>query len=194
MKDRGTQLLDKGNPLGTGTNWIVVAAEAAALLILGIWTLVDRDSVGTAVLQVTALVLLVASIAGILAEYRQGASDLVLFVAFRAGIGAAIGTIGTARWFWDYIDDGALRHILGWGLLAYAAITVVGALIVRKLGKDAWGSLGVGVLAAVLGIVLLTTDNAASSGTLTLLGIIFLLGGGALGVIAFFRYRESQAA
>lgn len=192
MASKTRDLIDQGNPLGRSTNWIIVALEAVALIILGIWVLADKSSASTAILQITALVLLVASLAGIIAEFRAGSSDLVLYTAFRAGIGAAIGAIGTARWFWDYIDFRALRLILAWGLLAYAVITIIGILLVRKLGSDAWGGLGVGVLTAVLGVILLINDNAAANNTLRLLGIVFLLGGVLLGGIAYLRYR-SQA-
>ncbi|CAN0515127.1 unnamed protein product, partial [Phaeothamnion confervicola] len=114
--------------------------------------------------------------------------------AFRAGLGTAVGAIGTARWLWDFIDLRALRLILGWGLLAYAVITIVGVLIVRKLGKDAWGGLGVGILTAVLGVIMLTNDDAAASTTLQLLGIVFLLGGVLLAGIAVLRYRSQTDA
>lgn len=193
MGSRTRDLMEHGNPLGRSANWIVVAIEAVALIVLGIWVLADKAGASTAILQITALVLLVASIMGVVAEFRAGASDLVLFTAFRAGIGAAIGAIGTARWFWDYIGDNALRLILAWGLLAYAAITIVGVLLIRKLGSDAWGGLGVGAMTAVLGVILLVNDNAAASSTMQMLGIVFLLGGVLLGGIAFLRYR-SQAA
>jgi uncharacterized membrane protein HdeD (DUF308 family) len=194
MASRTRDLMEHGNPLGRSANWIVVAIEAVALIVLGIWVLADKAGASTAILQITALVLLVASIMGIVAEFRSGASDLVLYTAFRAGIGAAIGAIGTARWFWDYIDNSALRLILGWGLLAYAVITIIGVLLVRKLGSDAWGGLGVGVLTAVLGVILLVNDDAAASGTMQLLGIVFLLGGVLLAGIAFLRYRSQAAA
>ena len=194
MESRTRDLIEQGNPLGRSTNWIIVAIEAVALIGLGIWVLADKASAGTAILQITALVLLVASLMGILAEFRSGASDLVLFTAFRAGLGAAVGAIGTARWMWDFIDLRALRLILGWGLLAYAGITIIGVLIVRKLGKDAWGGLGVGILTAVLGVIMLTNDDAAASNTLRLLGIVFLLGGVLLAGIAVLRYRSQTAA
>jgi len=194
MESRTRDLIEQGNPLGRSTNWIIVAIEAVALIGLGIWVLADKASAGTAILQITALVLLVASLMGILAEFRSGASDLVLFTAFRAGLGAAVGAIGTARWMWDFIDLRALRLILGWGLLAYAGITIIGVLIVRKLGKDAWGGLGVGILTAVLGVIMLTNNDAAASNTLRLLGIVFLLGGVLLAGIAVLRYRSQTAA
>ncbi|MGC4190802.1 MAG: DUF308 domain-containing protein [Thermomicrobiales bacterium] len=194
MASKTRDLMDQGNPLGSSTNWIVIAAEAILLVILGIWVLADKSGASTAILQLTALVLLVASLAGIIAEFRAGSSDLVLYTAFRAGIGVAIGAIGTARWFWDYLGDRPLQLILGWGLLAYAVITIVGVLLVRKLGSDSWGSLGVGAMIAVLGIIMLVNDNANSSGVLQLLGIVFLLGGVVLGGIAFLRYRSQTSS
>lgn len=193
MASKTRDLIDHSNPLGRSTNWVIVAIEAVALIALGIYVLADKTSAATTILQITSVVLLAASLAGVLAEYRRGSSDLVLFTAFRAGIGAAIGAIGTARWLWDFIPDRPLRLILGWGLLAYAIITIVGVLLVRKLGADSWGGLGVGAMTAILGIVLLMNDDASSSGTLQLLGIIFLLGGVLLGGIAWLRYRSQTA-
>ncbi|HWV23495.1 MAG TPA: DUF308 domain-containing protein [Thermomicrobiales bacterium] len=193
--DSTTQALRKhGNPLGRNTNWMIVAAEAVALLILGIYVLVNKSGAGTAILQITSIVLLVAGIVGIFTEFRSGSTDLALYTAFRAGIGVAIGAIGTARWIWDYMPLNALRLILGWGLLAYAVITVAGLLVVRKLGADSWGGLGVGAMTAVLGVILLLNDDASASGTLQLLGIIFLLSGVVLAGIAYLRFQSSQGA
>jgi uncharacterized membrane protein HdeD (DUF308 family) len=192
MASKTRDLIDQSNPLGRNTNWIIVAVEAVALIALGIWVLADKDGARSAILQITAAVLLVASLAGIISEVRAGSTDLVLYTAFRAGIGVAIGAIGTARWFWDYLEDRPLRLILGWGLLTYAVITVLGVLVVRKLGSDSWGGLGVGAMTAVLGVILLLNNDASSNGTMQLLGIIFLLGGVLLGGIAYLRYR-SQA-
>ena len=151
MASRTRDLMEHGNPLGRSANWIVVAIEAVALIVLGIWVLADKAGASTAILQITALVLLVASIMGIVAEFRSGASDLVLYTAFRAGIGAAIGAIGTARWFWDYINNSALRLILGWGLLAQEigvpATLMAGAILTETIFS--WPGIGKWMIDAI---------------------------------------------
>ena len=142
MQQRTKGLLLKSNPLGNTTPWPIIIAEGVLLVALGIYILADKESAGNTILHVISLVLLIASIIGIATEFRARASDMVLYGALRAGIGLTVGAIGTANWIWDYMDARSLRLILGWGLLAYAIISIAGVLMTRGDAGIVWGSLG----------------------------------------------------
>ena len=190
MEHHAKELLGHGNPLGHKTRWQVIVIEGVLLIGLGLYILLDKEGAGSAILQVISLVLLIASILGIATEFRVGSSDMVLFSALRAGIGLTVGAIGSARWLWEYIDDRPLRLILGWGLLAYAAIHIVGLLTVRRGTGINWGSLGISLLTIALGVVLLVNDDANTNATLNLLSALFIVFGLLLSGIGYLRYRS----
>ena len=194
MQQRTKGLLVKGNPLGTTTPWPIIIGEGLLLLGLGIYILVDKEGAGSTILDVISLVLLVASIVGIVTELRTRSTRQVLSGSLHAGIGLTVGTIGTARWIWDYMDDRPLRLILGWGLLAYAVLHIAGILMTRGDSGIAWGSLGISLFTLILGIVLLVNDDTNSTGTLNLLAALFIVFGLLLVGLGYLRYQSAQNA
>jgi|GEM_PF-3144171 len=193
MEARAKGLLEHGNPLGSKARWQVIIVEGILLAGLGIYIFFDKENAGSAILHIISLVLLIASIVGIATEFRIGTSDMVLFSALRAGIGMAIGAVGTANWIWNYIDDRPLRLILGWGLLAYALVHIVGTLVVRGPSIN-WGSVGMSILTIVLGIILLVNDSANSTGTLNMLATAFVVFGILLIGFGYLRYNSAKSA
>lgn len=193
MGSRAKVLLEHGNPLGSKARWQVIIVEGILLAGLGLYIFFDKENAGSAILHIISLVLLIASIVGIATEFRLGTSDMVLFSALRAGIGMAIGAVGTANWIWGYIDDRPLRLILGWGLLAYALVHIAGTLVVRGPSIN-WGSISLSVLTIVLGIILLVNDSANSTGTLNLLAAAFIVFGILLIAFGYLRYNSAKTA
>ncbi|HWV36463.1 MAG TPA: DUF308 domain-containing protein [Thermomicrobiales bacterium] len=192
MEEHAKNLVNQGVPWNRNARWPVIGIAGIVLLVLGIYIFADKSGAASTVLQVVALVLLASSAAGIIAEFRTDNSDTVLFNAFRAGIGITIGAIGTLRWFWDYIDDRPLRLILGWGLLAYAVVYLIGLGVLRERAGIQMGSLVTTALTIVLGVVLLLSDDATKSGTLNLLGAVLVIFGLLFIAAAYLRFRSGQ--
>jgi uncharacterized membrane protein HdeD (DUF308 family) len=186
-----TQAMEKGLPWGRDVKWPVVAAEAVFLIVVGIYMLVDKDGAADIVLQLIGVVLLVTSVMLGLAAYRAPEAGLGFFDAFRAGIGATCGAIATASWWSDYIQDGAVRDILGWGLIVYSLLHVVGIVLVRgRTGLRLSTVLIVG-FTLVLGIVLLTGNGDNAADRITALGITLLVFGALLGALAYYLYSKA---
>lgn len=99
MKDFGKSLVDKSVPWRKGASWPSIALQGLVLDAAGIYVLADKSGAASAILQLIAFVLLLTSLLAMAAELRTGGSDIATYSAFRAGIGAAIGAIGTIRWF-----------------------------------------------------------------------------------------------
>lgn len=192
MTDQAKQLVSKGLPWRSDVSWQIVAIEAVALVGLGAFMLIDTARAGDIVLQIIGVVFLVTSILLGASTFRESEARLGAYDAFRAGIGVAIGAIATISWWSDYIENSAVRLILGWGLLAYSALHVVGLVIIRGRGGLRLSVLAIVAMTMVLGLVLLTSNDASSTSRINLLGSIFLLFGLLLGGLAYYLYSRAN--
>ena len=89
--------------------------------------------------------------------------------------------------------EAAVRIILGWGLLAYAVIHLVGQVVVRGRSDLRLSTIGIAALTLVLGIFLLTGDDSTAGGRLRLLGVILLVFGVLLAAWAYYLYSRKDA-
>ena len=194
MEDLGKSLVDNSVPWRKGARWQSVGLQGIVLAAVGIYVLVDKSSAASAILQLIALALLITSLLAVIGEIRSGGTDIATYSAFRAGIGATIGAMGTARWFWNYIDDRQLRLILGWGLIAYAVIFLIGVIAVRGRSGIQISGLVISALTIILGVILLINDNAQGSSILALLGTVFVVFGLLLVVFAVYLHRSKDKA
>lgn len=194
MDDKTRGLVNKGMPWRGEANWMVVAAEAVVLVVIGIFILVDKSRAGDVALQLIGLILLVTSLLLGYASLRNDSSKLGAYDAFRAGIGVAIGAIATASWWSEYIGDSAVRDILGWGLIAYSVLHLVGMVLMRGRQSLRPMPLIVVGLTLVLGIILLTGDQDSLDGRMNLLGIVVLVFGVLLGALAYYLYSKDGKA
>jgi uncharacterized membrane protein HdeD (DUF308 family) len=192
MSGQAIGLVNKGLPWRSDVRWPVVAAEAVALIGLGIFMLVDNEAAGRAVLQIIGVVVLVASIVLGTSSFRSRESGLGAFDAFRAGVGVTVGLIATVSWWSEYIEAGAVRLILGWGLVAYSALHLAGLVAERERTSIRPSIVVTVVLTLVLGIILLTSSDNVSGGRITLLGTIFLGFGALLGAWAYYLYARAR--
>lgn len=194
MENLKQDVMTKGLPWSRDVKWPVVAAEAAILIGIGIYMLVAQDSANKIVLQLIGVVLLATSLIVGLASYRNPDASLGFFDAFRAGIGATCGAIATVSWWSEYIEDSAVRDILGWGLVAYSVLHVVGLVLVRgRTGLRLSTILVVG-FTLVLGIVLLTGSGDNAGDRLTALGITLLVFGALLAALAYYLFSRAKQA
>ncbi len=190
MEDKTRDLVNKGMPWRGEANWMVVGAEAVVLVVIGIFILVDKARAGDVALQLIGVILLATSLLLGYASLRNDSAKLGAYDAFRAGIGVAIGAIATASWWSEYISDTAVRDILGWGLIAYSVLHLVGMVLVRgRQSLRPMPLIAVG-LTLVLGIVLLTGNQDSLDSRMTLLGIVVLVFGALLGALAYYLYTK----
>ncbi len=190
MEGIKTTALEKGLPWGRDVKWPVVAAEAAFLIVVGIYMLVDSDGAADIVLQLIGVVLLVTSLMLGFAAYRSPEAGLGFFDAFRAGIGATCGAIATASWWSEYIQDSAVRDILGWGLVIYSLLHGVGLVLVRGRSGLRLSTVIIVAFTLVLGIILLTGNGDNASDRITALGITLLIFGALLAALAYYIYSK----
>lgn len=192
MDNLKQDVMTKGLPWGRDVKWPVVAIEAVILIGVGIYMLIDQDSASKVVLQLIGVVLLATSLIVGLASYRNPDASLGFFDAYRAGVGSACGAIATVSWWSEYIADSAVRDILGWGLIAYSVLHVVGIVLVRGRAGLRLSTILVVGFTLVLGIVLLTGSSDNVSDRLTALGITLLAFGVLLGALAYYLYSRAK--
>lgn len=194
MSSTASELLDKSKPWRTDVRWQVVAIEAVLLVAIGLFMLISPDSAGEWILQIIGLVLLIVSLQLAIVTMRGGVEGLGNIDAFRAGIGVTIGIIATSIWWSDYIDNAAVRQILGWGLVAFAALQLVG--LVTREGRAGLrvSTLVLSALTLVLGILLLTSNSHDTvESRLTFLGVVLLVFGVLLGGLAYLLMSRDSA-
>ena len=184
---RTQKLLNQGNPLKGEANWLIVGIEAVALIVIGLYMLVDKSGASSVILQLIGVVLLFMALS-LGWESLRGVGLLGPFDAFRAGIGVAIGAIATSGWWSETIENDAIRLILGWGLVAYGVLHLAGLLINRD--KFRIVGLVIAGLTLVLGIVLLTSRDGNYENRVTLLGWISLVFGLLLAGAAYWLYSK----
>ena len=194
MSVQARSLVDKGLPWSSDVRWPVVAVEAVLLVGLGGYILLDTTGAAEAALQIIGVVLLAASVMLGAATLKEQEFRLGVFDAFRAGIGVTVGLIATLSWWSDYIETGAARLILGWGLIAYSILHLVGLVAIRGRSGLRPSILAIVGLTLVLGIFLLTSDDMVSAGRMNALGAIFLIFGVLLGGLAYYLYSRNRPA
>ena len=195
MADTAKGFLDHGKPWRPDVRWQVVAAEAVILVVLGIYMLIDTDRAGDWILQIIGLVFTIVSLQLAISAFRSGQEGgLGVFDSFRSGIGVTIGIIATSIWWSDTVSNDAGRQILGWGLVAFAVLQLIGIVVVRGRENFRPANLVFSALTLVLGVLLLTTDSASSESRVQFLAIVLAVFGVVLGGLAWLiRSRDEEA-
>ncbi len=190
-------LVNQSKPWSSEARWEIVGAEAVVLAVGGLFTLLNTDRAADWMMQIIGLVFMIVSLQLAIAAFRGTGTPLGKFDTFRAGIGVTVGVIATSLWWSDAVTNNAVRLILGWGLVAFATLHLVGGVVVRGRENLRLASLLGSALTLVLGILLLTSRNATSDGRLTFFGIVLLVAGVLLGGLAYLikgRVRPAGAA
>lgn len=192
MDTKAIEIVNKGAPWRRDVPWTVIALEAVALIGIGVYILIDKQGASDIILQLIALALLITSVLLGYGALRAPEGGLGFYDAFRSGVGVTAGGIVVISWWSDYIDKEAQRGILGWGLIAYTVAHLVGLFVVRGRGNIRISTVVVGLLTLVLGLILVTGDNESADSRLTLLAVILLVFGAALGALAFYLFKKAN--
>jgi uncharacterized membrane protein HdeD (DUF308 family) len=174
--------------------WPVIALEAVALIGIGAYILIDTTGASDVILQLIGLALLITSVLLGYGSFRNPTGSLGFYDAFRAGVGVTAGAIVVISWWSEYIDKAAQRNILGWGLIAYTGLHLIGLILVRGRGNIRISTIVVGLLTLILGIMLVTGDNESSESRLNTLAIILIVFGVALAALATYLFKKSSDA
>ena len=180
---------------GAGTPWWVSAVEGIVLVAIGVYLLLMPASAGSLIIQLIALAVLIQSVLHIVAGLRDSLRGANPYVMLQAGIGATVGLLLVLRgWLVPTLDTSSARTILGLGLLVYAVVGVVGALIDREESESWLGPVVNAALLVVLAVTLLTSGENNAADRLALLGWIALVGGALLLLLAWRARGRPRAA
>lgn len=193
MAENAKELLEKGKPWRSDVKWEIVAAEAVILVVLGIFMLVSTTRAAEWVLFIVGVVLLIAALQLAMGVFRDPARGLGVFDSFRAGVGVTIGAIASILG-WQGDTSTIVRDIIGWGLLAYATLQIVGIVVSRKRENFRPATLVLSALVLVLGIFLLTSDANNYAGRISFFGWTLLIFGVVLGGLAYLLKSRNETA
>lgn len=193
MAENAKELLNQGKPWRADAKWEIVAAQAVILAGLGIFMLVNTTTAAEWILFIVGVVLLIAAVQLAIAVFRDPARGLGVFDSFRAGVGVTIGTIATILG-WQGDTSIIVRDIIGWGLLAYATLQLVGIVVSRKRENFRPATMVLSALVLVLGIFLLTSDAGNYADRISFFGWTLLIFGILLGGLAYLLKSRSENA
>jgi uncharacterized membrane protein HdeD (DUF308 family) len=194
MAERAFSTAREHAPWREGTPWWVTGLEGVVLVIIGLYLLLAPNAAGGLLIQLIALILLIASVLHIVAAFRGAGAETDRYQLLQAGIGATVGVLLVLRsWIVPNIDPDTATNILGFGLIAYAVVGLAGALLGGGEGESRWSPLINAILLIVLAIVLLTSNETNAADRLGFLGWIALIGGAILLFLAW-RLRSRSTA
>lgn len=193
MSDSAKGFIDQGKPWRSDVKWPVVAVEAIVLIVIGAFMLISTERAGDWILQLIGVVFLLGSLQLAWESLRGTVTRPVVFDAFRAGIGVAVGAIATSIWWSDYVTNNAIRLILGWGLIAFAALQILGLVTAEGRSGLRPAALGLSLLTLVLGILLLTSSEGSAEDRIRFLGVVLVVFGVLLGAFAYLIKSQTDS-
>lgn len=194
MSETAKGLMEKSKPWKADVRWQVVAIEAVLLVGIGLFMLFSTERAGNWILQIVGLVLLIVSLQLAIVSFRGGERGLGAFDSFRAGVGVTVGIIATSLWWSEYVANDAVRIILGWGLVAFSVLHLVGLVMVKGREGLRPATLVLSGLTLVIGILLLTSGSPTAEGRIQFLGVVLLVFGVLLGGLAYLIMNREKSA
>ena len=184
----------KGNPFRADISWQLLAIEAVAALAVGIYALMDDASAHRNVITLIGIYLLVD---GLSCAYGEVSSSEPVsmrdkFRLIRGGIGMSMGTIVVLERLFGFMDLNATRIVIGLGLIGIGLVTVFGAIAGREESQLRLGGIGIALLLALWGIVVLYQANNGSD-SMTLFGWVAIVVGIGLAGLALLRWRRTTS-
>lgn len=192
MSDTAKGLIDQTKPWRSDVRWYVVAIEALVLAALGLYMLIDTDRAGEWILQIIGLVFLAVSLQLAATSFHHDDQGLGSIDSFRAGVGVTVGIVATSIWWSDYAPNNAVRLILGWGLVAFAALQLFGLVTSRGRAGVRVSALVLSGLTFVLGIILLISDSSSADEFITFLGVVMLVFAVLMAGLAWLIYSRQR--
>jgi uncharacterized membrane protein HdeD (DUF308 family) len=186
MSERAMSIAREHAPWRAETPWWVIGVQGIVLVAIALYLLLAPSAAGPLIIQLIALWVLIESVLHIIAGLRNSTNGANPYTMLQAGIGVTIGLLLVFRdWLVPTLDVSSARTILGLGLLAYAGVGVVGALVNRDESESWLGPVVSAVLMVVLAVLLLTSGEDNAADRLAFLGWVALIGGALLLLLAW---------
>jgi uncharacterized membrane protein HdeD (DUF308 family) len=184
-------------PWRRGVPWYLIAIEAAVALAIGVYFITDPDAAQSTIRQLIAIVLVVISFLDIWSGFSTYRDPLIRdpmtpFRLVRGGAGMTIGLLALFATRWGWLTEANIREVLGYGLIAYGAIGVLGILASWSNSRVRWATIGGNILGLALGFVLIynAQQEVGATQSTRYLGYAALIGGVVLAMYAFMVYRQ----
>ena len=193
---------DEYKPWRKGVAWWVVAAQGAIVALIGLYFLIAPDSANSTIRFLLAAILILSSLVDIRSGFNGFNQQLVApqplapYLLLRGGAGIAMGVTYFVSTHYDYVSEENARYLLGFGLIAYAVIGLIGAVVAVLKGRFTRGVSVSNALFLAIGAVLLynNQESVDSEDSVRYLGLAALLGGVALLAYSWFAKTEQEAA
>jgi uncharacterized membrane protein HdeD (DUF308 family) len=181
-------VIGQNAPWKSGMRWEVVLAQGIVIGIVGLVIWLAPGFGATAMLQLLGLLLLVTSLLSVWRLLRaQVRPERVATVAFRAGVGCAVGlivVIGALIVGDRDLATVAMAVVLGIGLILYGLSAAAGSLLQRPKGSSfPVAALLISTATIIVGLLLVVNGRngiESLTGTFAILGVLLLVVGLAL--------------
>lgn len=179
--------------------WYLVGIEGAIALGIGLYFVFDSDAAQSTIRRLIALVLVVISLFDIWNGFA-GNRDAIRrdpmapFRLVRGGAGLAVGLLAVFATRWQWMTEEHIREVLGYGLLAYGAVGIIGILASWSSSHVSMSSVAGNILSLALGVVLIYNDQERVTGSdaTRYLGYAAIVAGVVLLAYGYYLYRDRE--
>lgn len=196
MQKQALDAASKSMPWRKDVAWWVILIQGLVLTGLGLYVLTQDQSAARIVIIVIALLLIADGVLAALASMRgRVPGQAGSLNAINAGIAIVVGAIVLLGLLIPFLELGTAAILLALGLIASGAISLVLALFMRPegspfrltrvIGPIVWIALGV--------LALITANDANNFDLIRIVGIVSLVLGVILLVLAFIRFRAGRS-
>lgn len=194
-------LADEYKPWRRGISWWAVSVQGALAILVGLYFLLAPDSANSTIRFLLAAILIVSSVVDIRAgfngvKFPDHLQKMAPYQLIRGGAGIALG----ATYFFasrsEYMSENNARYLLGFGMVAYAIVGLIGVVAAVLAGQFTWAAVLSNVLFLLIGAVLIynKSESVESNDAVEYLGVAALVGGALLLVYSCFLKRDQVAA
>jgi uncharacterized membrane protein HdeD (DUF308 family) len=180
--------------------WYVVGLQGAIALAIGIYFVAAPDSANSTIRLLLAALLVFTSVLDILTGIRNFQNPLeqrpmTPYLLVRGGAGVSIGLMYFLSARSDYIAESDARYILGYGLLAYAIIGLVGVIMSMIKGQMHWMAAATNLLYLFIGAVLIynNQESVEAERAVRFIGWAAIAGGAILLLYTYFLKTRQEA-
>lgn len=180
--------------------WYLVAAEGVIGALVGLYFIVWPDSASSTVRYLLAAILVGASAIDIYNGFRNSRlrgvppSPMMPYWLIRGGAGVAVGLVAILAERSNDISDADARKLLGYGLLAYGVIGIIGMIDLLFNADFSWLGLLGNSLAILVGAALIYNNVEAVEGdkATRYVGYAALAGGLIVAAYSYFVKRGQE--